>query len=494
MTLPNLEWTDKWFIMLPSGHEGPYSLKALKARVDSKTLAAESRIWTEGLLETVSLKSALYKMEVAPTKKLQIVHTPEEIHVPIPEFIPQIRVESFKVPVTKEAFTPFVEDEDDIPPLPPLPDADDENDIDQIPTAPDLKKRVFKIDKFSFAVFGLCLMGFMGYIFYVQWINSQQNFSIRRYAKMSPELHERIMNEMAFEGWDKKIFFKEYVPTDLSVIWLVNSGFETCDVEANFQSVDGKLLSMKSDKVIFKSQAILKSHVAEFSRYEFISGTKVVPGLYELNVEAKNCQWDSLAAKMANHIRKPDPTYIARMKVVLFPQGALEFNALLDKLIQKKNDIQIKLETKDELFWQDLQQKLQTLLAISLQIEQFFIEVLDKDARKFPENLKTAVNDYTKQFGHGLTNFVVSNEDYFKEMPLEDLQRISKGKNYEKLIRLTTKEVGLESMKLIEELQKLKNPKRAKLNEEKKNVSRAFEKVRADISEKLVQVTSDQAQ
>ncbi len=487
MTLPNLEWTDKdsvkWFIMLPSGHEGPYSLKALQARAESKSLGSETRIWTEGLTETISLKSALYKMEVAPIKKLQIIHTPEPVQIHAPA--PSKRIENFQVPVAKEVIVH--DDEDDIPPLPPLPE-------EETLTADKFKKRSFKFDKFSFAVFGLCLMGFMGYLFYVQWINGQQNFSIRRYGKMSPELHERISNEMAFEGWDKKIFFKEYVPSDLSVIWLINSGYETCDVEANFQSVDGKLLSMKGEKVSFQTHAILKSHVAEFNRFEFSSGTKVVPGLYEMNVEARNCDWDTLAAKMANRFRKPDPTYEGRMKVVLFPQGALEFNALLDKLIQKKNEIQIKLETKDELFWQDLQQKLQTLLAISLQIEQFFLEVLEQDARKFSENLKTGVNSYTKQFGHGLTNFVVSNEEYFKAMPLEDLQRISKGKNYEKLVRLASKEIGLESMKIIEELQKLKNPKRPRLDEEKKLVSKTFEKLRSDINEKLVQVTSDQAQ
>jgi hypothetical protein len=449
MKLSNFEWTDKdslrWFIMLPSGHEGPYSLESLKNRCQQKKISLESKIWSEGLPDTVSIKEALYHFEAS--KNVPAVPTIQEEVPPIPG--------------------------EDIPPLPPLPQ-------EEVP----IQKAKSPVSFVGPVLGVVILLSF--YLFYVQWLKGQEKFTIHRQSKMSLELQERIQKEMQFDGWDKKIFFKEFVPSDLSVIWFVTSSFQACEVEAEFTSVKDKLLSFKTSEVSFKSRGLLNNHIVELSRFEFISGTKVIPGLYEVDIRAKSCEWDGLIPNVANSFSEPDKEYLARTKVVLFPQGAQEFNLLLERLIAKKIEMIRKAQSTENVFWQEMVEKLQTLEAISLQIEQFFMELLEKDARKFPQNLKEGVQVYTRQFGHTLTSFVISNEDDFNKMPTDGAAKISELKDYENMIKLMSKEIGLESMKIIERLQSLKVTKRVNLNEEKLKIQKSFSALEEKIKQKII--------
>jgi hypothetical protein len=49
--VPNFEWTDKdsvkWFILMPGGHEGPYSLNKLITLCERKKISQEVKIWSE---------------------------------------------------------------------------------------------------------------------------------------------------------------------------------------------------------------------------------------------------------------------------------------------------------------------------------------------------------------------------------------------------------------------------------------------------------------
>src|SRR5690606_13176811 len=117
-----------------------------------------------------------------------------------------------------------------------------------------------------------------------QWLKGQENIEFRRRSGMSVELHEKILKEMSFEGWDKKIFFKEYTPLDLSHIWLVTSSFQTCQVEASFRSLKDKLLSLEVEEVAFKAKGKLANHIVELSSFDFSSGSKIIPGMYELDI------------------------------------------------------------------------------------------------------------------------------------------------------------------------------------------------------------------
>lgn len=451
MTLSNFDWTDKtsirWFIMLPTGHEGPYTLNALVL----KGTSPEIMIWAEGLSSPVRLKVALQ-------------HAQMSVAAPL-------------------------EDDDELPPpLPPLP-TEDEMD-GELPELPG-KKTLSSTQKIGGAVIGfLALFGFG----LAQWVQTQEEFSIRRSEKMSPQLFSRIKNDFKFSGWNKRLFFKEYVSSDMSHIWLVTSGFQNCQVDAQFKSLKGKLLSNDDDEVVsFKTSGELTNHVVEFTNLDFSSGTKVVPGLYEMDLKAHDCSWDGIVPMLANTFKSPEESYVTRMKVVLFHQGPAEFNQVLDKLIRKKIDIQLKSQNQEELFWQDVQQKLQTLLAISLQIEQQMLDFLEKDPAAFQKNLKPFVDEYTKKFGHFLTGFVVANEEYFKTLDTSALTKVSIKKSYELIVRTTAKNVGFEAMRFIEELQKLKKPSKKDLLAIEARVKKKFEEQKDIINHKIIQVSEDRS-
>jgi hypothetical protein len=459
MTLSNFDWTDKesvkWFVLLPTGHEGPYSLKALQ----SKKLSRDVQVWAEGLDSPLKLSQAVTNAAEKPKRLVEI--------------------------------------EDDIPPLPPLPEETEPQDLSTppIPTdeTPELSPATSPVKRLKIWAGAAAISLGVITLLLTQWVSSQKQIKLTRMSRMSPELHQRISNAVSFEGWDKRIFFKEFVSADLTNIWFVTSGFQRCDVEASFKAIQGKLLTLNEEKIFFKSRSLLKGHVAEFSKFEFMDGNKIIPGLYEAEIRASNCEWDGITPAIGNGFSAPDAEYFSRMKVVLYPAGAVEFNVVLDKLLKKKIDAALKVQSENELFWEDLQLKFQTLHMITLQIEQLFMDLLEKDESGFLKGVKFTVDQYTKNFGHFLTQFVIANDEYFKDLAKSGSRNIAKKQTYEPVVRVTAKQIGLESMKIIEDFQKQKKFSPQELKEKKAEVLKTFEKLKATINNQIIRVTEDRS-
>ena len=160
-------------------------------------------------------------------------------------------------------------------------------------------------------------------------------------------------------------------------------------------------------------------------------------------------------------------------------------------MIRKKLALEVKDQNLEELFWQDLQQKLQTLVAITLQIEQLFLELLEKPPGDLKKNLKVSVDKYTQKFGSTLTEFVVQNEKYFQELKKSEISNLSQKRNYEDLVRLTSKNIGFESMKIIEQLQSWKKPNQNDLSKMEIKVKHQFEALKKGLNQRLIQITED---
>ena len=445
MTVSNFSWTDKtsvrWFIFLPTGHEGPYSLESLQSRSLKGNLSPFIKIWAEGLEKPLTLKEviALHEEPVA-----------------LPEFK-----------------------------LPPLPE-------DEVITLPldTVDKQKQKNKSVLLISLSLSAMVFIGLY---QWISGQEHFKIRRYPKMSLDLHQRILGEFTFEGWNKKIFFKEYVPTDLSSIWLVTSGYQSCEVEADFNSIKDKLISLRDESVSFKTRGNLSGHVVEFSKFSFTDGTRVIPGMYEMDIHAKNCRWDSILPSLANIFSPPDSQYVARTRVILFDQGPVAFNKLLESLLRKKIEEEAKVQNLEESFWTGLQEKLLTLNAIVLRVEQHFLDTLTQTPQSFDKKLKPSIETYTNYYGSFLSSFVIKNEEEFKQLLGSELKGISQKRNYELMLKMTAKKIGLESMTIIEEMQTMKSPKPAQLTVFEAKIKKNFAALKEEINQKLIQISEDRS-
>lgn len=469
MTLSNFDWTDKnsprWFIMLPTGHEGPYSLEDLATRFAKKRIGPDTRIWAEGLESAVPLKEAFLRNSAAEEEE-EIEEEEEDLPPPLPPL-----------------------PEEDIPPMPM--DREDEeveeDDLEGELSPPVRQRRMAPFLALGFIT--LLILIFSGW----QWIKGQEEFSIRRYPRMSLELHERIVSSLDFHGWDQNIFFKEFTPDDLSQIWLVTSGYQTCDVGAEFTSLPEKLLSMDDKTVSFRTSGKLQNHVVQFSEFQFTQGSRIIPGMYEMLVRAENCSWDGLAPQLANGFMGPESTYEAKVSVVLYGKGPDEFQRILAEVQQKKQAAEQRAQFIRDQFWDDLQQKLQTLLATSLQIEQFLVDFMEGRADSYGIRLPGMVDEYTKKFGHFLTNFVSANEEYFQDISQGELREITVKKNYEELIRQTSKTVGQTAMEIIEECQRLKKPTSAQLSGVKEKVLRSFANLKERINQRIIEVTEDRS-
>lgn len=104
------------------------------------------------------------------------------------------------------------------------------------------------------------------------------------------------------------------------------------------------------------------------------------------------------------------------------------------------------------------------------------------------------VANYTRQYGHFLTNFVVANEKYFQEISQGELRPLTLKKNYEEMIRLTSKKIGQSAMVTIEELQKLKRPADTRLQKIRAKILKDFSGVKDLINSRLIEVTEDRSQ
>jgi hypothetical protein len=326
-----------------------------------------------------------------------------------------------------------------------------------------------------------------------EWMGSQSKFQLKRPSGMPPAVFQKITGDFSFEGWDKRIFFKEYVSADMSHLWLVTSGFQKCEVEASFHSLPGKLLATEDRSIVFKTRSSLKGHVAEFTSFEFSEGNKIIPGMYEMDLKAQHCTWDGLAAKIGNFFRSPEENYVTRMKVVLYHKGSVEFNSVLEKLIRKKLEFELKNQNQEELFWQDLHQKLQTLLAITLQIEQLFLDFSAAPVSGFSSNLKKMIDKYTRNYGRFLTEFVIANEKYFDDLEKDGLVDMKKKRGHEATVKVTAKTIGFESMRIIEELQQIKKPNQKILADMSQKVKKKFELLKSVLNKKIIQLTEDRA-
>ncbi len=460
MTVSNFNWADKnsvrWFLILPTGHEGPYSQNDLENLFSSNKLGLDVKVWAEGLESPVPLKELFLKS----------MDEEEGIEDELP------------------------------PPLPELPTEEEENQNDFVPPSlPETEtqeERPIRPKRRLTFLFPLLLV-FLFAFGIREWIRSSEEVKIQRYPRMSMELHQRIQENVKFDRWDREIFFKEFTPPDLSQIWLVNAGFQHCQVEGSFNSISGKLLSSEEMGVAFTTKGELKNHVVVFDEFKFSQGSKIIPGMYEMSVKAYRCDWDGILPTLANRFRAPQKTYEAKTTVILYGEGPEAFQKVLAEVTQKKYEADLREKRIKDQFWDDLQQKLQTLLAISLQIEQTFVDFIDGNPATFSRRLEPMIQDYTTKFGQFLTNIVTANEEYFSKIKRSELRELALRKDYEEMVRLLAKDTGFISMRFIEDLQKTKKPNKALLAQKKKALLQDFAKLKERINQRIIEVTEDRS-
>lgn len=484
-------WTDKssekWYIIFDQGHEGPYSLLFLEEKLKNQKINSQVKIWAEGLESEMTLEAVIHLSE----SEYIIIDDSGEFPPPLPPLPIDNDSDKASTPVVESTRPLINSSRSEL-----LSEDIEESDEDEVESTGEEELAETEVKRFSFKhkiLAGLTgVMIVIGGALYILQSN-KKDMGIHRPQGMSLKVSERVENYLQFKSWGEPLFFKEFTSDDLSVIWLASPGFQKCEVTAHFKSQKDKLLTMGDEVVEFEGNGELTNHLTELKKFSFLSGKKIIPGMYDMSISASNCRWDGLISKLMNLGRTQQENYQARMSVILYPKGVEEFRELLDRMTKKKMEKTLYEQNQAEMFWQNVQEKLQTLLAISLQVEQHFLDFLKKNERQYQANLKGAIAEYTKKYGYFLTQFVVSNAESFKELSKLNVKGISSRKNYELQISSAAKDLGHTSMKLIEDLNDFKNPRRTDLNQFENRVKRDFAKYKENLNQKIIQVSDDRS-
>jgi len=455
MKLSNFDWTDKsavrWFILKSGEYEGPYDFYGLKERFDRKSNNGQFLVWAEGLKEALKfedLDRAYFSLD--EFQKLERI-SPAKIDLKIP-------LGSSKTP--KE-----------------IPQKEKES----YENKSSLNERLKWITR---GMMFICILIFL----IITGLNKAEIFTIKRLPKMSSVLHEKIQNQFEFKGWNQRIILKEFVPTDLSEIWLITEGFQECKMEAKFKSMEGKVISLSNPKIVFKAQGYLKDHVLKFSNYEFSSGKKILPGMYDVNLRGTDCRWGNFWAALANYFQGPEKEYAANLKLILFPDGPVAFNFALGNVLKKRMDLKQRILEKESFLWQDVILKYQTLLAITQQVEDHFLMFMNSSKGVNKISIKKMIDDYSKSQGYFLGQFVMDNEVYFKKIKKTET---FDGPAYQNELRLSSKDIGYRSMKFIEKIQLLKNYSNSNLQLIKEEMQKDFQELSQKFSKRISELTSN---
>lgn len=474
MTLSNFSRTDKqaqqWFILLPDGHEGPYSIVQLEQKLKDG-LPSFCKVWREGDEESITLKALISSLSVA--------HAPV---APLPS-------------LAQDDFPP------DMPDLPPLPFDEEEQEIFQTaPSFPEIPVEVpvhLETSKTDYKKWIVVFIGvsvvLAAFVVFKDIFISPTKVSWTRPQKMSVANQRSLNEKLHFDSWDQPLFFYEATAPDYSKIWLVTPQFYACDINAQFTADEASLLSFDVKEVSFQGSGRLLNHVTELNSFQFEKGQKIIPGFYKMILSATRCEWEGWQAKLSNLGQSLPEKIDLSYRVAIFPQGATSLTEALQQLATEKYQREQRKKLASDHFWQDMQQKYQTLLAISLQVEQFFIDFLDSSKNWNPD-VKLMVDKYTKNYGSLLTNFLVSNEEDFQQLRKEKAKNLSVKTGHENKIRMTAKNMGMHAMTLIEGWQKTKAlSTKADRENMKKKVNLTFKNIKTDLNQKIIDITDEQA-
>lgn len=302
---------------------------------------------------------------------------------------------------------------------------------------PEILTKVKKESTFSFKIFlvpiVLLLMVLLRdlYIFRFQNAPRPANMNIldyERYQKLSTH----------HQGFSSAVQLA--ISKDNKQFWLFTDNPLDAQVEVTLEGLQNKYLG--KEPVRFKALGYLTKHRAEFSQFEFEKGSRIYPGYYQVEIKSsqeKNPYWLlRYFLTTPTHINKRTILYLASIS----PE---QFKPLLENFLRKKY-------VGKNRYWEDLQQKYETVEMIILQIIDKFKVFYSGD-----DELKDLEKDYAKSFGSFFSDLVIRNQNSHVE--LRNFQSSDRDKMieyYQKLSEIC-KSFGVKISLMFDSLAKNKN-------------------------------------
>jgi hypothetical protein len=213
----------------------------------------------------------------------------------------------------------------------------------------------------------------------------------------------------------------------------------SCMVMMEARSIPDEIIG--DDRVQFFSRAILQSNVGQFTNFEFLTGTRILPGYYQVRLKFYDCELDSW--RYLIKVNAKDFDEIQNL-VLLFEGDEKSFEPHLISYKKSKIEQQKVQLSEDSKALEDTDQKAETLRALSVQIEENYKVLFDTNL-PWQKRVIEMTKNYTLKYGSFLNGFitlgvipdVLSAESKFR---IEEMH-------------MKAKKLGFISMRLIEEAQ-----------------------------------------
>lgn len=217
------------------------------------------------------------------------------------------------------------------------------------------------------------------------------------------------------------------VSKDRSIIWLATNIDFSGQVYLELESIEKEVLA--NGPIHFTSHSSIKNKLVEFKTFDFSRGDKIMDGFYNAKISYYNN--GSLVEKFSEKF------FLSNLSPKQFQQKLTRFNE------KKKENV--------HNFWEELSEKYVTIKMLTLQIKNDL-----KNSMSSKKKYRNFEKVYQKKYGPFFTNFVISNEDSFKEIQHKIFDdKVEVISNYNNLSKLARK-IGVISMDAVEALEKSK--------------------------------------
>jgi len=452
-----------WFIIHKNEHLGPFSEEVLAHLYEEGEITGESHVWREGLESSILYVEAFSEI-VGLTKVIDQVkadsHSPDEdLHLP-PDLpievveesvlnklnsIIKVEAQAAEEALAKEAAAPVSRAVNDILEASInnqkkssekiIKEVKIEVNAEIAEEVKELKKE--RSYKWIFALagmllfIGLCTGGWMYFSSHFMSFTRPSMMSLKDFGKLS-----EIGKDTSADNLFKVSFSK-----DKSKIWFGTNIVYEGEVFLKIKSLSDEILS--NEPVEAEAVGTIKNKLITFSEFSFLKGRKFIDGRYDVEIYTSKALTVPLVAKIMTK-RKRQFRFFDQVLISSFSR--VKFQKTLDQYLAKNR-------INDTAFWEELQQKYETLKVITIQIQDAIEEVFKNPKLDWRKRVTVFEDNYKTKYGNFFTTFVIANEQSYSKLKSKEFSnKLEIISNYTRLSRLS-KNVGLITMDILHELE-----------------------------------------
>lgn len=475
----------KWFLIKQNEHYGPFKEEQLHSFFKRKKISKNTLVWLEGWAESKTYSNAFLEKTSESITSLQkevddevkfVEDLPPELPVEVQAI--QLKKSAISVEASTAKFEGKLDKVDEIDfieiereeKLEVFDSIDEPGSNNEDSWGEITKKSSNKLIPVFYGSIFILILFATGVWFYSE---SQGNYFARP-ANMSFSHFEKLQKIAKVKKRSTDFGFT--LSRDKKNIWISSNNPLEGEVLIEFKSIDGKTLGGKTQ---IKGSATLKNHLLVMDEFEFIEGSFITDGYYEVSLQSLRPLESSFFQK---YFVKAEREVNFQEDVLISTLSRLDFNKSLKKVSAKKKE-------NNSEFVKELAQKYKTIKMITTQIQSAVEKVFIGPVSEWRKRVDIFEKEYKRNFGIFFTRFVIANEDSYKSlMKMKFKNKNEVISNYSKLSTIA-RDIGVESMGILEDLESTK-PSLSRIKKIKEKSRTRLNKIVKECELKLQEIQS----